>query len=74
MSEISKLNINGVAYDIKDAQARIDAAEARKDHEKMVNMETETAQSVNSTFKFNKGILLENGASVSDDGTTVTFK
>ena len=73
MSEISKININGTAYDIKDVQARADAAEARKDHENMVNMETEKDQHVNSKFKFNKGILLEMGASVSDDGQTVTF-
>ena len=74
MSEISKININGTAYDIKDVEARRLAQEARDDHEKMVHMETEVPQSVNSTFKFNKGILLEMGASVSDDGQTVTFR
>ena len=74
MSEISKININGTIYDIKDVTARADAQKAKEDHAKLVSQERTDNQYINSKIQFNQGILLDMGASVSDDGETVTFK
>ena len=73
MSDISKLNINGTTYDIKDTVARADAASAKAEHEQMLHKTTNEPQSINSTVTFNNTIFLANGASIQDNGETVTF-
>lgn len=73
MSEISKLNINGVTYDIKDATARQAAAEAVKSHEQLLNKTTEEDQEIASRVKFNNIIILANGATISDTSDAVYF-
>ena len=72
-SEISKLNINGTTYDIKDVTARKAAADAVASHEALLNKTTEDKQTVNGEVQFKKGVLLSNGASITDNGQTVTF-
>ena len=74
MSEISKININGTAYDIKDVTARKAAADALAQHDNLLNKTDTTQQNIDGQVKFNQGILLEMGASVSDNGQTVTFR
>ena len=73
VKEISKMNINGTTYNIKDTEARAAAAEAKEEHDQMLHKTTNDAQSINSTVQFNNTIYLANGASIQDNGTTVTF-
>ena len=73
MSEISKLNINGTTYDIKDTTARADAAEAKAEHDQMLHKTTKDPQSIDSPVTFNNTIYLANGASIQSSEGTVTF-
>ena len=73
MIEISKLNINGTTYDIKDATARQAAEDAVKSHEQLLNKTTEEDQEINSLVKFNKVIVLANGATITDTSDAVYF-
>ena len=62
--EISKVNVNNVVYDIKDAAARAEV-------EKKVTDEENGA--VNNALNFTQGLKI-NGAEIINDGDTVTFK
>lgn len=61
MSDISKLNINGQSYNIKDTTAREDAKAAREEHDKMLHKETADKQSVAGAVQFESGIQIGQG-------------
>jgi hypothetical protein len=72
--EISKLNINGTVYNVKDTDARAAAQEALAEHNKLLNKETEQPQTINGQVEFKQAFVLANGATIIDEGTKVTFR
>lgn len=69
--EISKLNINGNNYDIKDATARAEVESLELEVNKKVA--DEANGTVENTLNFTSGLKI-NGATVTSDGDTVTFE
>lgn len=69
--EISKLNINGNNYDIKDVTARAEVESLELELNKKVA--DEANGTVENTLNFTSGLKI-NGATVTSDGDTVTFE
>ena len=77
MSDISKLNINGAIYDIKDTTARAKAAEALAEHDKLLNKTETGKQTVNGQVQFQSGLGIgtdANGATITIADDVITFE
>lgn len=69
MSEISKLNVNGTTYDIKDTTARANAAAALAEQDKLLNKTETNKQTVNGQVQFQSGL----GIGTDANGVTITI-
>jgi hypothetical protein len=68
--EISKININGTAYNVKDATARADIDSLELEVDKKVTDEADGT--VMNVLNFVQGLSV-NGAVITCEGDTVTF-
>ena len=68
--EISKININGTAYNVKDATARADIDSLELEVDKKVTDEADGT--VMNVLNFVQGLNV-NGAVITCEGDTVTF-
>lgn len=73
MSEISVININNKAYQVKDTQARTQLQAVEEQVENAVDKTATEEQNIASPLTVAKYIVIGN-AKITDDGTNVTFE